>query len=150
MRQLAYLHPTIARTTQFELLIHRCLFHNCGSMSVMKFSVCSSTFVNPFAPCALLHFFATMSSSDFQKKNASNLIFKFDFDFNIRLTFPGSPKFLTQLDCYMPRSRTPVDRYFLFQKLAYCLRAPYTVSASTLCSIYLTVLYHFKLSLCGL
>lgn len=113
-------------------------------MSVMKLSVCSSTFVNPFAPCALPHFITTTGSSDFHEKNASDLILlKFDFDFNILLTFRGSPKFLAQLISYMPRSRTPVNRYFLFQKFACCLRSYNTVSAFTLCSKYLTVLYHF-------
>ncbi len=89
-----------------------------------------------FAPCTLLHLIATTTSSDFQKKNASDLVVKLDFDLNIHLTFPGSPKFLTYLVDHMPRSRTPVDRCSLFQELACRLRTLNTVSASTLCSIH--------------
>lgn len=93
-------------------------------------------FVTPFAPQKLLCFSATTRPSDFQKKNASDLVVKLDFDLNIHLTSPGSPKFLTQPTGYMPRSRTPVDRFGLFLPPACCLRTSHKVSASTLCSAY--------------
>jgi hypothetical protein len=79
-------------------------------MVCVEFVVCGPNFVIPFAPRALPRFIATTESSDFQEKNESCLVVKLDFDLNIPLTFPGSPKFLTQLIDDMPRPRTPVDR----------------------------------------
>ena len=117
-------------------------------VSTGELSVSGPNFVTPFAPGGLVPFITTIGSSDFQKKNAPDLILQFDFGLNIRLTFPGSPKFLTQLSSYMPRSRTPVDRFGLFVPLAYCLRASNKVSASTLFSIHDGALsLHFR---CGL
>ncbi len=104
-------------------------------MSAVWFCCRRPNFVTPFAPQILLCFITTTRSSDFQKKNASGLVVKLDFDLNIHLTFPGSPKFLTQPVDYMPRSRTPVDRFGLFLPPACCLRTSHKVSASTLCSL---------------
>jgi hypothetical protein len=105
-------------------------------MSAVWFCCRRPNFVTPFAPQELPCFNATTRSSDFQKKNASDLVVKLDFDLNIHLTFPGSPKFPTQPIGCMPRSRTPVDRFGLFLPPACCLRTSNKVSASTLCSIH--------------
>jgi hypothetical protein len=97
LRKFPYPHPTIALTRQFEFLIYHWFPLSLGSVAVVStdgLSVCGPNFVNPFAPCALPPFIATMDSSDFQKKNESCLVVKLDFDLNIPLTFPGSPKFL--------------------------------------------------------
>jgi hypothetical protein len=111
--EFPYPLPTIALIRQFEVLAPHWGPLGRGSVSIVStlgLSVCGPNFVNPLAPGALLPFNATMGSSDFQKKNALKLVVKLASSLNIRLTFPGSPKFLTQLIGYMPRSRTPVDR----------------------------------------
>ena len=110
-----YPHPAIALTLEFEFFHGRWVPRRHGAESSTKLSLCGSTFVPPFAPRELPRFFTTMRASDFQKKNEPSLISRFDFGLNIPLTSPGSPKFLTRLSIYMPRSRTPVGRYPLFQ-----------------------------------
>ena len=104
----------------------------------MKLSVCGTNFVTSFAPCELPHFCATTKLSDSHEKNASDLVVKLDFDFNIPLTFRGYPKFLAQLNCCMPCSRTPVGRDY--SRVAFALhiksRHPHSVQ-------YMTELYRF-------